>query len=57
MQVLIVSQSEVARLLPMDACMEAMAEALRSLGRGESVLPLRQVIMLPDKTGAFAAMT
>ena len=56
MQVLIVNQSEVARLLPMEACMEAMAEALRSLGRGESVLPLRQVIMLPDKVGAFATM-
>src|SRR2546425_8885524 len=56
MQVLIVNQSEVARLLPMEACMEAVAEALRSLSRGESALPLRQVIMLPDKAGAFAAM-
>src|SRR2546427_3798656 len=56
MQVLIVNQSEVARLLPMEACMEAMAAALRSLSRGESMLPLRQVIMLPDKAGAFAAM-
>jgi ornithine cyclodeaminase/alanine dehydrogenase-like protein (mu-crystallin family) len=56
MQVLIVNQAEVARLLPMAACMEAMAEALRSVSRGESVLPLRQVIMLPDKVGAFAAM-
>jgi ornithine cyclodeaminase len=36
--------------------MDAMAEALRSVSRGESVLPLRQVIMLPDRSGAFAAM-
>jgi ornithine cyclodeaminase/alanine dehydrogenase-like protein (mu-crystallin family) len=56
MQVLIVNQAEVARLLPMEACMEAMAEALRSVSRDESVLPLRQVIMLPDRKGAFAAM-
>src|SRR6185503_17633856 len=56
MQVLIVNQSEVARLLPMAACMDAMAEALRSVSRGESVLPLRQMLMLPDKAGIFAAM-
>src|SRR5207249_2264194 len=56
MQVLIVNQTEVPRLLPMRACMEAMAEALRSVSRGESVLPLRQVIMLPDKAGAFGSM-
>ena len=56
MQVLIVNQAEVPRLLPMKACMEAMAEALRSVSRGESVLPLRQVIMLPDQAGAFGSM-
>jgi ornithine cyclodeaminase len=56
MQVLIVNQSEVARLLPMAACMDAMAEALKSVSRGESVLPLRQMLMLPDKAGIFAAM-
>ena len=56
MQVLIVNQAEVPRLLPMAACMEAMAEALRSVSRGESLLPLRQVIMLPDKAGAFGSM-
>jgi len=56
MHVLIVNQAEVPRLLPMAACMEAMAEALRSVSRGESLLPLRQVIMLPDKAGAFGSM-
>jgi len=55
-QVLIVNQSEVARLLPMDACMEGMAAALKSVSLGESLLPLRQVILLPGKAGAFAAM-
>jgi len=56
MQVLIVNQSEVARLLPMEACIETMAQTLAAMGRGETILPLRQVLMLPDKLGAFAAM-
>src|SRR5438876_4607121 len=56
MQVLIVNQSEVLRLLPMDACMEAMARALAAVTRGEARLPLRQVLMLPDQAGAFAVM-
>jgi len=56
MQVLIVNQSEVGRLLPMEACMDAMGEALRSVSRGDSLLPLRQVILLPGKGTAFAAM-
>ena len=56
MQVLIVNQSEVGRLLPMDACMDAMADALTAVARGEALLPLRQVLMLPDKGGAFAVM-
>jgi ornithine cyclodeaminase/alanine dehydrogenase-like protein (mu-crystallin family) len=56
MKTLIVSQSEVTRLLPMRACMDAMAEALMALGRGDVVLPLRQVVPLPHKLGALAAM-
>jgi len=56
MQVLIVNQAEVARLLPMDACMEAMAEALKAVARGEALLPRRQVLMLPGAAGAFAVM-
>ena len=57
MQVLIVNQSEVARLLPMEACMEAMGEALRSLSRGESMLPLAAMlrrefeVIVPDMPG------
>src|SRR2546426_7059312 len=56
MQVLIVNQSEVARLLRMDACMDAMAAALAAVARGEVRLPLRQVLMLPDRDSAFAVM-
>jgi ornithine cyclodeaminase len=56
MRVLIVNQSEVPRLLPMGACMEAMAGALAAVSRGEALLPLRQVLMLPDGRGAFGVM-
>ena len=56
MQVLIVNQSEVGRLLPMPDCIEAMDEVLRTLARGQALLPLRQVLMLPDGKGAFGVM-
>jgi alanine dehydrogenase len=53
---LIVSQSEIARLLPMPECIEAMAGALKAVARGEVVLPLRQVVSLPHHLGALASM-
>ena len=56
MKVLVVSQAEVAALLPMPACMEAMADVLQALSRGDVVLPLRQVLHLPGGAGAFAVM-
>ncbi len=54
--VLVVSQPEVARLLDMGECMDAMAEALAALARGDARVPLRQVLALPDGRGALAAM-
>src|SRR3989304_5748501 len=56
MKILIINQSEVARLLPMGECIAAMEEALKALARGEALLPLRQVVMLPGNVGARAAM-
>jgi alanine dehydrogenase len=56
MQVLIVNQSEVARLLPMAECMEVMANALKTLARGDVILPLRPVMWLPERVGALAMM-
>ena len=56
MKVLVVNQTEVARLLPMGECIAAMEEALKGLARGEVLLPLRQVVMLPNNLGALAAM-
>lgn len=56
MQVLIVNQAEVKRLLPMAECLGVMEVALGALARGEALLPLRQVLLLPGGQGAFAAM-
>jgi ornithine cyclodeaminase/alanine dehydrogenase-like protein (mu-crystallin family) len=56
MQVLVVDQPTVRRLLPMEECIAVMSEALSALARGQALLPLRQVLMLPGGQGAFAAM-
>ena len=56
MDVLVIDQQAVSRLLSMDACMDAMAEALAALARSEALMPLRTVVWLPDRSGALAAM-
>ncbi|HZJ67474.1 MAG TPA: ornithine cyclodeaminase family protein [Kofleriaceae bacterium] len=56
MNVLVISHEDVARLLPMDACIEVMAEAMRTTGRGGAVLPLRSVVWMPDRTGMIGLM-
>jgi len=53
---LILSQADVDRLLPMSACIDVMAATLASLARGEAILPLRTVILIPESTDAFAVM-
>lgn len=56
MDLLVINAAEVRRLLPMAACMEAMADALKQLGRGEAQNPLRSVNWLPEKRGILLAM-
>lgn len=56
MNVLVISHEDVARLLPMDACIEVMAEAMRTTNRGGAVLPLRSVVWMPDRTGMIGLM-
>lgn len=56
MQVLIINQAEIARLLPMPACIEVMADALRTLARGDVILPLRPVMPLPEGRGSLVLM-
>ncbi len=56
MSMVIVNQSQVPELLPMDECIQVMEEVLAGLARGECQLPLRQIMWLPDKRGALALM-
>jgi ornithine cyclodeaminase len=53
---LIIPQSEVPSLLPMGECIDVMAEALRSLARGDAVLPLRSMVWMPDRSGLLGLM-
>ncbi len=56
MQILILNHDEVARLLPMDACIDVMAGALAALSRGEAHLPLRTVVRPPGAKGLMGLM-
>lgn len=40
----------------MPECIEAMQAALSALARGETVLPLRLIVWLPDRSGALGLM-
>jgi ornithine cyclodeaminase len=40
----------------MAECVDVMAEALRTLARGEAVLPLRTMVWLPDRRGLLGLM-
>jgi ornithine cyclodeaminase/alanine dehydrogenase-like protein (mu-crystallin family) len=52
----VIDEHDVRRLLPMDGCIEAMAAALASLGRGEVHNPLRFVIRPPDEPSLMGLM-
>ena len=52
---LVLSQSDVEKLLPMNECIEVMAEALAALARGECLQPLRTAVV-PPKTGGVLAL-
>jgi len=53
---LLVGHHDVLALLPMSECIDAMTDALRTLARGGALLPLRQIVRLPDGRNAFASM-
>jgi len=56
MKVHIINQAEVLELLPMRECIDVMAEALKTLARGNAILPLRPILWLPEKVGALGMM-
>ena len=55
-EVLIVNQAEVPRLLPMKECIDVMARAFASLARGHAQMPVRQILWLDEKRGALGLM-
>ncbi len=56
MSTLVLSQVEIRRLLPMEKCVQLMAGALKTLGRGDAVNPLRNGIRLPNDLGILGMM-
>jgi len=56
MQVIIASHREVKQFLPMNECIDVMADSLMMLGRRNAVNPLRHLMWLPDKTGLLGMM-
>ncbi len=56
MSVLVLTARDVEQLLPMDACIEVMADALSALARGEVFQPLRMIVQPPKATGLMAVM-
>jgi ornithine cyclodeaminase/alanine dehydrogenase-like protein (mu-crystallin family) len=56
MAILVLNQSEVEQLLDMEGCIEAMAEVLASLARGELYQPLRVIAFPPGETSGIGLM-
>jgi ornithine cyclodeaminase len=56
MRTLLISHREVARLLPMSECIDVMSTAFLALARGDVLLPLRQVVRLPNSPNLLALM-
>ena len=56
MKVLVLSEHDVKELLPMERCIEVMADALAALAQGEVHNPLRQAIRAPGAPGLLGLM-
>ena len=56
MAILVLNQSEVERLLDMEGCIDAMAEVLEALARGELFQPLRLIAFPPGERSAIGLM-
>ncbi len=56
MKVLFVNEAGVRSLLPIDACVSLMREALTTLSRGDAIVPLRSMVRLPDRSGILGLM-
>ena len=52
----VLNEHQVRRLLPMDECIDAMADALAALARGEVHNPLRFVVRPPEEASLMGLM-
>ena len=52
----LLSQDDVIRLLPLAECVEVIDEALRAVASGDVVLPVRAILWLPDRHGLLGVM-
>ncbi|MFT5052726.1 MAG: ornithine cyclodeaminase/alanine dehydrogenase-like protein (mu-crystallin family) [Chlamydiales bacterium] len=53
---LILTQAEVRSLLPMDTCMDLVAQGLVTLARDQALNPLRSALLMPDDSGLLGWM-
>lgn len=56
METLILNQTDVEKLLPMEECITLMEETFRALHRGDAAMPLRSVLWNREKSGALGLM-
>ena len=56
MAILVLNQAEVEELLDMEGCIEAMADILEALARGELFQPLRVIAFPPGESSAIGLM-
>jgi len=56
MEPLFVTKEKIASLLPMNECIDVMEKMFRSLAAGECLQPLRNIMLLPDRSGVLGMM-
>ena len=56
MKLRVLGPREVERLLDMKPCIDLLEAALRALSSGNAVVPLRQKVSLPDRSGLLGLM-
>lgn len=56
MKTIVITQAQVPALLPMNECVDLMAEVLKSTSRGDTVLPLRSMMRLPGRPDLLGLM-
>ena len=52
----ILTQRDIEALLPMETCIDLMADVLAALARGEAQNPLRTALLMPDRSGLLGMM-